>query len=1085
MGLGLAELMWEQSRVAPFRRWRCPHAAQFDASSSNGASKAEDEAKWQVKVPENVDTPEELLPLMEALERARNRRDEATAIREALEAEAQEVAQLSINAKDAALNARRKVDDAVAEAEPYVIVKHKLLADLADLQRRLGEHAALATSEAIEASTAQQANTMMDTVDLDVSGHPPRDEGYEVEGDTDEDPTSLGRTERELLQAELQEKTRQLESVSKSLVDLEAKAEVQEKTRQLESVSKSLVDREAKAEMQEKTQQLESVSKSLVDLEAKVADLEARAEAAEAAAHRAEEIASAAMQAAEGAVREEMEAAAVAKSTQGAMSRALAELRDLESSFEESDDKNAKELARAKAKAQKEAEAALELALAASGTPAAKLATGTEDARKADAFAEQKASASTQKEAEPSDMLPALLKHKWLAAIVAVSVLAIALHALKHTAFVATLASYLHNVGDAIAQIPDAFSGIVARLPLPELPEGEKGLLDVVWLLLTSVIAVPLVTMIPGGSAVLGFLAGGAIIGPHALGIIRDVEGVRHIAELGVVFLLFNIGLELSLERLRSMQKYVFGMGTAQVVATLAAVAYTAMAVTGVSGPAAVILGGGLALSSTAVAMQVLQDRGETGSRHGRATFAVLLLQDLAVVVLLMLVPLLAPGEGGEGVSGTRIAKALGIAAIKAVTCIVAIIAGGRMLLRPIYRRIADLANAEIFAATTLLVVLGTSVMTQLAGLSLALGAFLAGLLLAETEFALQVESDIAPYKGLLMGLFFMTVGMEISVGLFFAKWKTVLAGITLLVVGKVAVMAGLGSMFGLSQLQSVRAGLLLAAGGEFAFVTFGEAVHHKILPAELVSQLFLVVALSMAITPFLAELGSKLGKMFEKSDMKALQPNEGEVEELRDHVIIAGFGRVGQIIAQLLSERLIPFVALDVNAGRVQAGKELDLPVYFGDAGSPAVLHSVGAHRAACAVITLDTPGANYRSVWALHKHYPGIKTYVRAHDVDHGINLEKAGATAVVPETLEPSLQLAAAVLSELNMPTDEVAQAIANFRRTHLAELQVLCKNSGSTLGYGFSTVDDDDEPLVPLDIDALRVPPPEILVTEAVP
>eukprot|EP00891_Asterochloris_glomerata_P009259 jgi/Astpho2/9259/Aster-06835 len=633
--------------------------------------------------------------------------------------------------------------------------------------------------------------------------------------------------------------------------------------------------------------------------------------------------------------------------------------------------------------------------------------------------------------------------------------------------------------------VPTLLGALVQKLPLPEIPHGEQGLIETIWLLLTSVVSVPLISKLPGGSPVLGFLAGGALIGPHALGVIKDVEAVRHIAELGVVFLLFNIGLELSLERLQSMQKYVFGLGTSQVVVTLAVAAYSSMLILGLPGPGAIILGGGLALSSTAVAMQ-----------------------DLAVVVLLMLVPLLAPSESGALGLG-KIAKALGVAGLKAVICILTIIAGGRVLLRPFYRRISAMKNNDIFAATTLLVVLGTSVMTQLAGLSLALGAFLAGLLVAETEFAMQVESDIAPYKGLLMGLFFMTVGMEISVGLFFAEWKAIISGIVLLIVGKAspgsycspyllsacvqtAVMTALGHAFGLSHLQAARAGLLLAAGGEFAFVTFGEAVQHKILPAALVSKLFLVVALSMALTPFLAEGGAKLGKVFEKSDMKALQPNENLHDEVRDHVIIAGFGRVGQIIGQLLSERLIPFVALDVQSDRVQAGKvldltislgdmcsvpatnchqptsvldlqagkELDLPVYFGDAGSPAVLHAVGAARAACAVITLDTPGANYRTVWALHKHFPNIRIYVRAHDVTHGITLEKAGATAVVPETLEPSLQLASAVLSELKMPQEEVAQAIQTFRKTHISDLQVLCRNSGSSLGYGFATLMDEE-------------------------
>jgi voltage-gated potassium channel Kch len=337
--------------------------------------------------------------------------------------------------------------------------------------------------------------------------------------------------------------------------------------------------------------------------------------------------------------------------------------------------------------------------------------------------------------------------------------------------------------------------------------------------------------------------------------------------------------------------------------------------------------------------------------------------------------------------------------------------------------------------------VLGTSLITQLAGLSLALGAFLAGLLIAETEYHLQVESDIAPYKGLLMGLFFMTVGMEISVGLLLAKLKIVVFAMTLLIVGKVAVMVAVGQAFGLGLVQSLRAGLLLSPGGEFAFVLFGEAISKGILTQLMVKELYLVVALSMALTPFLCELGAKAAKAMEKGDMKALQPKEGEMSGMRGHVIIAGFGRVGKIIAQTLSEELIPFVALDMSAARVQEGKELDLPVYFGDSGSPAVLHALGAERAACAVVTLDTPSSNYRTVYTMHKHFPNIKTFVRAHDLDAGAMLERAGATAVVPEVLEPSLQLAAAVLTELSIPEDDVAETIRAFRKSHLRELQLL--------------------------------------------
>ena len=838
--------------------------------------------------------------------------------------------------------------------------------------------------------------------------------------------------------------------------------------------------------------------------EAAVATAE-RAAAKDAAAAAADDVAAAAMAAAEAAVRDEMEAAAVAKETRSALAKAMADLVELGVAFADGDvaadarakEKSAKKAAADAAAAKKEDVASPAAAAAAPAAAAASPATaapvvGDAAAAAAAPAVPKAAAAAAPPDGPPLDAPPAGLAST-LARLRARRVLAAAAALAAITAALLTMRSAGVGEGEgarawlAAAAAPASAAARAAASTalalLPPVPHGTEGLLETIWLLATSVVAVPLVSRLPGGSPVLGFLVGGAAIGPHALGIIQGVASIRHLAELGVVFLLFNIGLELSLERLASMQKYVFGLGTTQVVATLAACAGILMALGGFGGPAAVVLGGGLALSSTAVAMQVLQDRGESGSRHGRATFAVLLLQDLAVVVLLMLIPLLAPTPDGGSAGAAAISRALGVAAVKAVTCIAVIMAGGRAIVRPIYRRIADAGNADVFAATTLLTVLGTSVLTQVAGLSLALGAFLAGLLLAETEFALQVESDIAPYKGLLMGLFFMTVGMEISPALFFARYKSVIGGIAALLIGKTAIVAAIGPLFGLSMVTAVRSGLLLASGGEFAFVAFGEAVAAQILDPAVVAELFLVVALTMALTPLLAELGARFGKAFDRSDMKALQPPAagGEAAALRGHVIIAGFGRVGQIIAQLLAERLIPFVAVDVRVDRVRAGKELDLPVYFGDAGSPAVLHALGAERAACAVITLDTPGANYRSVWALNKHYPSVRTYVRAHDVDHGLNLERAGATAVVPETLEPSLQLASAVLAELKLPPEEVAAAVSAFRRTHLAELQALAAapeggmpaGGRMSLGYGYTTVDDDNEEGVGVggDVDAL--------------
>ncbi|PQQ14660.1 K(+) efflux antiporter 2 chloroplastic [Prunus yedoensis var. nudiflora] len=581
-----------------------------------------------------------------------------------------------------------------------------------------------------------------------------------------------------------------------------------------------------------------------------------------------------------------------------------------------------------------------------------------------------------------------------------------------------------------LQKLPRRIKKLIDMLPHQEVNEEEASLFDMLWLLLASVIFVPVFQRIPGGSPVLGYLAAGILIGPYGLSIIRHVHGTKAIAEFGVVFLLFNIGLELSVERLSSMKKYVFGLGSAQVLVTAIVVGVVAHYVCGLPGPAAIVMRNGLALSSTAVVLQVLQERGESTSRHGRATFSVLLFQDLAVVVLLILIPLISPNSSKGGIGFQAIAEALGLAAVKAAVAITAIIAGGRLLLRPIYRQIAENQNAEIFSANTLLVILGTSLLTARAGLSMALGAFLAGLLLAETEFSLQVESDIAPWN------IRTPYWWQILIGCF--NWQ----------------------IFGVSIISAIRVGLLLAPGGEFAFVAFGEAVNQGIMSPQLSSLLFLVVGISMAITPWLAAGGQLIASRFEVHDVRSLLPVESETDDLQGHIIICGFGRVGQIIAQLLSERLIPFVALDVRSDRVAVGRSLDSSLFWrcwqsrGLYDKLKVLHKIGAERACAAAITLDSPGANYRTVWALSKYFPNVKTFVRAHDVDHGLNLEKAGATAVVPETLEPSLQLAAAVLAQAKLPMSEIAATINEYRSRHLAELTELCEMSGSSLGYGFS-------------------------------
>ncbi|KAG1672722.1 hypothetical protein FOA52_005200 [Chlamydomonas sp. UWO 241] len=734
---------------------------------------------------------------------------------------------------------------------------------------------------------------------------------------------------------------------------------------------------------------------------------------AEAAAADAEEVAAAAMKACELAVKEEMQARTVVKETILALEKTLAAI---------SDD-----------------EAATDSPLASmSGAPVEAVAPVVDMVEAAAALMDATAT---------SELPPALVVAPVApAAPAGPNYPQLALYA----AAAAAVYCALHYTPAGVAVMELMQSKLVGSL---HIHGPEMALLEAIVMLLTSIICVPaVVSLIPGGSPVLGYLIGGALIGPNALGFIHDVNNIKHLAEMGVVFLLFNIGLELSLDRLASMAKQVFGMGSLQVFFTVVGVAAFSMYFAGLGVSSAIILGGALAMSTTAVGVAVLEDRHEMGSRHGRAIFSVLLFQDLAVVVLLMLIPLLAPSPDGASGGMAKIASALGYAAIKAVVCIVAIIVGGRLLIQPLYKKMSEFANAEIFASTTLLVALGTSFLTSLCGLSLALGAFLAGLLIAETEYALQVESDIAPYKGLLMGLFFMSVGMETSGALFVEKWKEVLLGVTLLIAGKLAVMSLIGPWFGLSQMTANRAGLLLAPGGEFAFVAFGVAVSHNVLPVPLTNLLYLVVALSMACTPYLATLGEVwASKSQGATDTKGMQPKEEETKELRDHVIIMGYGRSGQLVAQVLSDNMIPFVALDASYERVAQGKAHNLPVYFGDAGSPAVLHLLGAERAACAIIVLDSPGANYRSVYTMTKNFPGVRTFVRAHDVAHGLNLEKAGATAVVPETLEPSLQLAAAALSNLDYDSNEVNAIINDFRKKHNSSLQELASVHNTAIGY----------------------------------
>ncbi|MEQ8747839.1 monovalent cation:proton antiporter-2 (CPA2) family protein [Pyruvatibacter sp.] len=555
---------------------------------------------------------------------------------------------------------------------------------------------------------------------------------------------------------------------------------------------------------------------------------------------------------------------------------------------------------------------------------------------------------------------------------------------------------------------------------------------EIIVFLVASVLVVPLFKWFRA-SPVLGYLFIGAIIGPFGFAVIDDVEGVAAMAELGVVFLLFMIGLELSVERLKAMRTMVFGLGFAQVVVSGAVIGAAALW-WGNTVQASIIIGLCLALSSTAVIMQLLMERGEFSSRMGRASFAVLLAQDLAVVPLLMLVTIFAAGENGH------VAELVGMALLRAVVAVLLIIFVGRWLVRHLYRMVTWTQSPELFMALTLLAVLGTAWFTGVAGLSMALGAFLAGLLLSETEFRHQVETDIEPFKGLLLGLFFISIGMSIDFGVLAEEWFNVIIGVTGLIILKAIILIGLARAFRLPWTTSLRTGLLLSAGGEFAFVGVTAAMGSDIISDPIGQYMLIVAAVSMATTPFLADLGAFLKKRIDdRIGADPIQATEDEARGLEGHVIIAGYGRVGQTVARMLGDLKHPYMALDLNVPRTRECRAKGEPVYYGDASKPDVLERIGADHAGAVVVTLDNFAAASRAVEAIRNRWPGIPIFVRAWDMTHSDELFKLGATGVVPETLESSLQLAGQVLQSLGTPREAVGDIITRIREKDYAGLE----------------------------------------------
>lgn len=566
---------------------------------------------------------------------------------------------------------------------------------------------------------------------------------------------------------------------------------------------------------------------------------------------------------------------------------------------------------------------------------------------------------------------------------------------------------------------------------------------EILLFLVAAGIVVPLLSRLRF-NPVLGYLLVGFLIGPFGLGLlaaelpwlslltITDLAGVQQLAELGVVFLLFVIGLELSMERLWALRRLVFGLGSAQVLVSAVLIALAALPF-GVSAEAATLLGASFALSSTAIVMQLLTLRRQLGTPLGRTTFSILLLQDLAVVPILFLVGVFGVRNGG-GIAGQ-----LALALVKALAVMALIYFAGRVLLRPLMRMVAATRNPEMFMAAILLVAIGSALMTHAVGMSMALGAFLAGLLLAETEFRHQIEVDIEPFKGLLLGLFFISVGMGIDGRVLLADPWHIAAAVIGLIALKASVVAGLCRLFGLPGAVAVESGLLLGQAGEFAFVVLGLAGQLALLPPQTGQFMLIVAGLSMLATPALALLARRLAERMEHRALAHASFDPDDLGELDGHLVIAGFGRVGQSMARILESEQLPYIALDLDAEEVARARGRGQPVYYADASRLDTLRRAHLERARALVVTMDRVAAADHIVRAVREFAPSLPIYARARDGRHARRLLDHGASEVVPETVEAGLQLAARVLEGTGLPLDAVELRVQAEREAEIARLR----------------------------------------------
>ena len=549
--------------------------------------------------------------------------------------------------------------------------------------------------------------------------------------------------------------------------------------------------------------------------------------------------------------------------------------------------------------------------------------------------------------------------------------------------------------------------------------EGNANdLAQVVVLLAAGVVAAPIFKRIGLGS-VLGYLAAGLVIGPFGFGAFSDPQAIIHIAELGVVMFLFIIGLEMQPSRLWSMRKDIFGLGALQVMVCIGGLTMIGVAF-GYAVIPSFVAGTGFVLTSTAIVMQMLQERNSLSTLKGQRIIAILLFEDLAIVPLLVLITFL--GSGGEEITMTERLSSIGIA----LAATVALVFAGRYLLNPFFRLLASSGAREVMTAAALLVVLGSALLMQVSGLSMAMGAFLAGVLLSESAFRHQLEADIEPFRGILLGLFFLGVGMAIDLSVIAANWKIVVVGVIAYMFVKALLIYSVARLVGTCQREAIERAVLMAQGGEFAFVLYSAASAAGILDAETNAVLTAMIIISMILTPLMVIAHDRI--------MPAAKPNTDGLElpeNVEGSILIIGFGRFGQIVSQPLLARGYTLSLIDKNADFVRDAADFGFKVYYGDGARSEILHAAGAGTARAILICVDDKEAAVRIAEIVKHEFPLVPVLARAFDRGHAIDLVKAGVDYQIRETYESALDFTGKVLTSVGEAHETAERLVEEFR------------------------------------------------------